>query len=371
MPRRPRHSAMRTPEATSPSAPPAEIDAMAADPLSGASWECVPVAPDAFASPGELGALPGEWLPAAVPGTAAAALRDAGRWSWGIDDEEWLDGRDWWFRCRFDAAETGGPWTLRLDGLATVADVWLNGEELLHSENMFVANRVEVDQLEAENELVIRCRALNPLLAGRHPRPRWKSLPVRSQSLRWYRTAFQGRLPDFARWAAPVGPWQPVMLARRDAVPEVVERRARVPLRWISGRCRPRRARARDRIPAGVGEDERRRHAHRGLGHARRRRSPRARERDDRAGRTLVAPHPWRPAALRGEPRARQDLAAARLGRLPDARSRPVRRSLHAARERPADLLPRSLLAGTRPGHVRGSARADPTDARASSGTPG
>ena len=36
------------------------------------------------------------------------------------------------------------PVRLRFDGLATVADVWLNGHHMLHSESMFVAHAVDV-----------------------------------------------------------------------------------------------------------------------------------------------------------------------------------------------------------------------------------
>jgi beta-mannosidase len=97
--------------------------------------------------------------------------------------------------------------------------VWLNDVLLLHSENMYVSHRLPVEELRASNELTLRFAALSPILARRHPRPRWKSLPLRSQSLRWYRTTAQGRLPDFARWAAPVGPWRPVELVQ--PLPEV------------------------------------------------------------------------------------------------------------------------------------------------------
>ena len=33
---------------------------------------------------------------------------------------------------------------LDVEGLATIGDVWLNGEHLLHSENMFLAYAVDV-----------------------------------------------------------------------------------------------------------------------------------------------------------------------------------------------------------------------------------
>ena len=49
-----------------------------------------------------------------------------------------------------------------LGGLATIADVWLNGAHLLHSENMFLGHECEIDQLQPENELCIRFAALEP-----------------------------------------------------------------------------------------------------------------------------------------------------------------------------------------------------------------
>jgi beta-mannosidase len=207
---------------TVPSSPAASDEANI---LAEATWECSPSPPGRFEDPDALAHGSDAWLPASVPGTAAAALRDAGRWSWGIDDEAQLDGQDWWFRCLFEPPDARGPWELELGGLATIADVWLNGVHLLHSENMFVTHVLRVERLEPRNELTLRFAALSPILARRHPRPRWKSLPVRSQSLRWYRTTCQGRLPGFSRWAAPVGPWRPVELRRLDAAPKLVDRR--------------------------------------------------------------------------------------------------------------------------------------------------
>ena len=65
---------------------------------------------------------------------------------------------------------------LHFDGLATVADVWLNGTHILRSESMFVASAVGVrGLLGADNTLTIRFHALAPLLASKRPRPRWRT----------------------------------------------------------------------------------------------------------------------------------------------------------------------------------------------------
>ncbi len=156
-----------------------------------------------------------DWLPARVPGTAAAALVAAGI---AAEDRD-LDAEEWWFRTTFDAdpAAEGEEIALRLDGIATVADVFLNGEPLLETGSMFARREADVGgRLQDSNELTIRCRALAPLLAERRrPRARWRTRVVAQQNLRFFRTAILGRAPGFAPSPAPVGPWRPVVLERR------------------------------------------------------------------------------------------------------------------------------------------------------------
>ena len=117
---------------------------VAPDALAGAVWECSVAPPGSIADAGALASGGGVWIPAVVPGTAAAALRSQDAWSPGDDDVATLDGSDWWYRCRFDLRDGDGDgrWELELGGLATLADVWLNGEHLLHSENMWRSHRV-------------------------------------------------------------------------------------------------------------------------------------------------------------------------------------------------------------------------------------
>ncbi len=160
------------------------------------------------------GSEPAEWVPARVPGTAAGALRDAGQLDAGSD----LDASDCWFRTRFGspASSAGEEVVLRLEGLATVAEVYLNGERILASESMFVAHEIDVGgRLADENELLIHCHALAPLLAiARRPRARWRTRLAHA-NLRFFRTMLLGRCPGIAPGPAPVGPWKPVLLERR------------------------------------------------------------------------------------------------------------------------------------------------------------
>ncbi len=171
-------------------------------------WELAVSPPGACADPAEAAKL--NWRPARVPGTAAAAV--------GADGRD-FDAEDWWFRVPFEAPSVGGgeQLILALDGIATVSEVFLNDEPLLSSSSMWEAHRTDVTgRLRAENELMIACRALKPLLAKRRrPAARWRSRIVYSGNLRWYRTMMLGRSPDYARGPAPVGPWRPVRLERR------------------------------------------------------------------------------------------------------------------------------------------------------------
>lgn len=184
------------------------------DLLQRAAWECGSLVPGKAPSPAQLVDAGIRWRPAAVPGTAAGALRTSGEWHWGHADHDELDGRDWWYRCSFAGLPDEGPFELHLGGLATIADVWFNGTLVLHSENMFREHRIGLSHLAPVNELCIRFASLDALLARRRSRARWKTRVVRSQTLRWYRTSLLGRMPGWAPWAAAVGPWRPVTLRR-------------------------------------------------------------------------------------------------------------------------------------------------------------
>ncbi len=157
------------------------------------------------------------WRPARVPGTAAGVLRDAGL---AFDGD--LDGQAWSFRTTFEAAPAaaGEEVVLRLDGVATLAEVELNGERLVDIESMFASHEIDVGgRLRGTNELVIHCLPLTPALEiARKPRARWRTNLVADGRLRWFRTMILGRAPGFAPGPPVVGPWRPVWLARRRGV---------------------------------------------------------------------------------------------------------------------------------------------------------
>lgn len=156
-------------------------------------WEWASVPPGAFASPPTDGDVP--WRPVEPPARAG-------------DDE------DHWFRTQVTAE--GATPSLRLGGLASVCDVFVDGAHTLRSESMFLAHEVPLDP--GTHELAVCARALAPLLARRRrPRARWRTRVVSDGNLRWIRTTLLGRAPGFAPGPPLVGPWRAV---------EVVDARA-------------------------------------------------------------------------------------------------------------------------------------------------
>jgi len=182
-------------------------------------WELCSTDPDAGVDPAVLVTLCPAWRPAAVPGTVAEELRRSG--SLDLDRTPNFDDRDWWYRCEFDAEPNARPGTrvLRFGGLATLANVWLNDQQILVSDDMFVAHEVDVSgALRERNTLVIRFRSLTAALSARRPRPRWRTKLVEHQQLRWVRTTLLGRIPGWSPPVRAVGPWRGVTLESRDVI---------------------------------------------------------------------------------------------------------------------------------------------------------
>ena len=151
--------------------------------------------------------------------SVGAALRALGQWSLDGTPRR-FDAEDWWFRLEFNAPPVadGEKAVLGLDGLATVAQVWLNDIELLNSANMFIAHECDVSRIlrSSGNTLVMRFSSLDTELAVRRKRPRWRAPMIENQQLRWFRTTVLGRTPGWSPPVAVVGPWKDVWIERRQ-----------------------------------------------------------------------------------------------------------------------------------------------------------
>lgn len=189
------------------------------DVLAGASWQAVGTPPSVVVEPAQLPPDGPPWIPAPVPGTVAAALRGAGRWSWSEPDEDLLDRQDWWYRTTA-TVPAAGRWHLVAEGLATVAEVWVGDEQVAATRSMWRPCRAEVELAAGTVVIAIRLAAL-PDVGGR-PRARWRTALLREPSLRWLRTSLAGRIPGVSEGAAAVGPWRPVRLVPASAPPPEV-----------------------------------------------------------------------------------------------------------------------------------------------------
>ncbi len=106
-----------------------------------------------------------EWLPAIVPGTVHQDLLAAGRipdpfLALNENEVQWVGTSEWLYKCAFDLPADFGDadeMVLCFDGLDTLATAWLNGTQILVSENMFVPQRISVASLlhPGSNELHI------------------------------------------------------------------------------------------------------------------------------------------------------------------------------------------------------------------------
>jgi beta-mannosidase len=183
------------------------------------SWDVCEVEAGAAADPDALDRRPVSWSRAQAPGTVASAMRARG--AWALSTKRDFDAPDWWYRAQFACGDvgTGHAATLKLGGLATISDVWLNGTHLLRCENMFEEHAVDVSRLlRRSNDLTVRFSSLDAALAQRRPRPRFRTALVEDNQLRWFRTTLLGRMPGWTPPVCAVGPWRPVVLEEREGV---------------------------------------------------------------------------------------------------------------------------------------------------------
>ncbi|THV20280.1 glycosyl hydrolase 2 galactose-binding domain-containing protein [Peteryoungia ipomoeae] len=159
---------------------------------------------------------PAARIPATVPGTVAGALADAGLFDPAAPTP--LHDKDvWYFRSL--EGEAAGPALLRFEGLATVAEVYVNGRLMLESDSMFEAHDVSLE-LTGRDDLAICFRALETRLNSKGPRARWRPQMMDHQALRLVRTTVLGHMPGWCPSIHPMGPYRSIQLIRpgRDCI---------------------------------------------------------------------------------------------------------------------------------------------------------
>ncbi|MEN9934557.1 MAG: hypothetical protein RLZZ387_1136 [Chloroflexota bacterium] len=167
------------------------------------------------------------WVPATSPGNVHLDLIAAGKLPdpfEGLNEHaaQWVGETDWLYRCDFELPAgfaDAGAVALCCDGLDTFATVWLNGAQVIASDNMFVPQRAQVKSLlrEGRNELRILFES-----ALHHGRAReaehgtlacWNGEPSRL----YVRKAQYHYGWDWGPTLLTAGPWLPVRLEAYDA----------------------------------------------------------------------------------------------------------------------------------------------------------
>ncbi len=174
------------------------------------------------------------WLRASVPGQVHADLMAAGEIEnpfFGLNYEKclWVEEKEWWYRRTFTPTHAELPGRrieLRFEGLDTFATVYLNGEEIGRSRNMWVPAVFDVtDKLKWDEPNTLAVRLQSPFEAVKPDMAADDTPDVNaffSPKERVYARKAQMSLGwDISPRLVSVGIWRPVKLV---AVPDIAIR---------------------------------------------------------------------------------------------------------------------------------------------------
>ncbi|GJH09780.1 glycoside hydrolase family 2 protein [Caballeronia novacaledonica] len=185
-------------------------------------WQCVSTPAGACTTPASLDTFT-QWIDAPVPGTIASALRAS-----GVSDEALAQPfahSDHWYRVKLSG---NGRRRLRFNGLATIAEIWLDDRKLLESDSMFVAHDLDVN-LDGEHTLHLCFRSIAPALAAKRGRARWRPKLAQPATLRNVRTTLLGHMSGWCPTIQPAGPWRAIeVIGESRACIDNVDMRTRV-----------------------------------------------------------------------------------------------------------------------------------------------
>ncbi len=175
-------------------------------------WTCAVLKAGSCATPDEA-IKSGDWMPAKVPGTASQALSEAGLYS--LSHPTPLHDCDVWYITSIFLKAAS---TLRMDGLATISEIWINGRLVAESTSMFLPVDIELKDV-GHHEIAICFRSRNQTLNGiKGKRARWRTAFVDNPSLRFVRTTLLGHMPGWCPQIDIVGPYRSIKTFPRHAI---------------------------------------------------------------------------------------------------------------------------------------------------------
>jgi len=164
-----------------------------------------------------------DWIDASAPGDIYLALHAAGRAPHpyeGMNEAAcaWIPEREWWWRAAFETPDVRPGERLKLTflGLDTLATVWLNGEVIGSSDNMFVPAVFDVTarvRTDGPNEIAVRFTPTSTLAVD-PDMPEWASMstPMSVTKRNLVRKAQFGWGWDWGPTLPTVGLWRAVTL---------------------------------------------------------------------------------------------------------------------------------------------------------------
>lgn len=134
---------------------------------------------------------PGRWFPAAVPGTIHTDLLinkliDDPYYSDNETKLEWISEKDWVYKTEFDFNPEKKSYNLIFEGLDTIADIYLNGDKIASTQNMFLKYELGIKKFlkKGKNELKIFFHS--PVNYAKNQEAKYGKLPVELNSYRAY-----------------------------------------------------------------------------------------------------------------------------------------------------------------------------------------
>ncbi len=164
-----------------------------------------------------------DWLDIAIPGDVHRTLIDAGKipdpfWDQQEQDCTWMEEQEWWYRIPLSVPDTSlgadERWQLVFHGLDTFVTIYLDGEEIGTSQNMFHDTEIDItDRVVAGSDHLLALQFHPPLMATKgRTIGEWGANPERTAM----RKAQFGFGWDWGPRLPTIGAWRPIELRRDD-----------------------------------------------------------------------------------------------------------------------------------------------------------
>ena len=168
----------------------------------------------------------GRSITAAVPGDVHLDLMNAGLILEPLISDNnakcrWTEDKEWFYSRSFhaDAAMTSKKLELVCEGLDLTADIWINGMQAGHANNMFIAHRFAVSGLikNGENTITVRIDPGFAAVEGKDLESYSHSWNVFDLRRPWMRKAQQSFFWDVAPRMVTCGIWKGISIEVQDA----------------------------------------------------------------------------------------------------------------------------------------------------------